>query len=280
MSNSDNTTLAFYGGGNGNVGTSGDGGTPGICWPSSKPNKQFRKKSPYVSLTRNSLRYIDLSGEDHDVTHNLTLLDFQPEDGVQAYISTASGYEVEISPVEGAYVVPSFFRVASFPVWSTEDAELVPGLKDHAVQEGRESIWRQEDYRFIQLLDGAIDARDDEEWQGKHRVKMPSVYQIDFDLAKAVIEAAELPVSKLLINPLTLPYFDVKFDVGVWKSVSVPEGRAYLLTASDYLGAFVTLYGIKENVNPTPGEFKEGVVFDEMIALGVLNPDGIVRFEL
>ena len=49
---------------------------------------------------------------------------------------------------------------------------------------------------------------------------------------------------------------------------------------SDYLGAFVSMYGIREKPNNQPEQFFEGTVLDEVVAMLLLNPDGLVEFSL
>lgn len=246
--------------------------------PKARPNKVFRAREPYLSLTRRALRFIDLSGEEQDSMASLTLLD----DLGQGYVLSTTGTpEVKVELFEGKFLPISAFRIASFP--RVRDADVfvwVPSAMEYAKQEARDSIYKQEDAKFVQLLDSALEA-----WDGgaEHIFQFNKFHRLSkFDRERAVghISEHEITAFAYLVHPRDRAYLNIDWsNITILESTYVPRGRAYLLCNPDYLGALVSYYGLREVDNPLPEQFHQGAVCDELISMVVVNPRGIVRFD-
>lgn len=74
-----------------------------------------------------------------------------------AYILNSTDAEVKIQMFEGKQAFPSLFRIASFPKVRKEDLYyLRVNAVEYAQDESRQAIQKQEDYKLILLLEGAI----------------------------------------------------------------------------------------------------------------------------
>lgn len=74
-----------------------------------------------------------------------------------AYILNQTDSEVKIQAFEGKQAFPSLFRIASFPRVRKEDLYyLRVNAVEFAQDESRQAIQKQEDYKLILLLEGAI----------------------------------------------------------------------------------------------------------------------------
>jgi len=74
-----------------------------------------------------------------------------------AYILNSTDAEVKIQMFEGKQAFPALFRVASFPKVRKEDLYyLRVNAVEYAQDESRQAIQKQEDFKLIQLLEGAI----------------------------------------------------------------------------------------------------------------------------
>src|SRR5205823_13440800 len=75
----------------------------------------------------------------------------------KAYILNATDAEVKLQVFEGKQAFPSLFRIASFPRIRKEDLYyLRVNAVEYAQDESRQAIQKQEDYKPILLLQGAI----------------------------------------------------------------------------------------------------------------------------
>lgn len=74
-----------------------------------------------------------------------------------AYILNSTDSEVKIQMFEGKQAFPQLFRIASFPKVRKEDLYyLRVNAVEYAQDESRQAIQKQEDFRLITLLEGAI----------------------------------------------------------------------------------------------------------------------------
>jgi hypothetical protein len=75
----------------------------------------------------------------------------------KAYILNATDSEVKLQVFEGKQAFPNLFRIASFPRIRKEDLYyLRVNAVEYAQDESRQAIQKQEDYKLILLLEGAI----------------------------------------------------------------------------------------------------------------------------
>ena len=75
----------------------------------------------------------------------------------KAYILNATDAEVKLQVFEGKQAFPNLFRIASFPRIRKEDLYyLRVNAVEYAQDESRQAIQKQEDYKLILLLEGAI----------------------------------------------------------------------------------------------------------------------------
>jgi hypothetical protein len=65
-----------------------------------------------------------------------------------------------------------------------------------------------------------------------------------------------------------------EFQIG--KSVIIPKGTVYLTPDPEYLGVFPVLYSLDVEEDNQVARFVRGWVMDELIAMMVINPRGIV----
>jgi hypothetical protein len=118
-----------------------------------------------------------------------------------------------------------------------------------------------------------------------------------FYTAVAQTDMHELVSARLLVNPMDYRDF-FRWDINttgwafkdrvvagetitsfgefqVQRSIMVPQGTLYLLPEPNFLGVFPVLYSLDVEENHQVDRFLKGWVFDEMIAMVVLNPRGI-----
>lgn len=75
----------------------------------------------------------------------------------KAYILNATDSEVKLQVFEGKQAFPNLFRIAAFPRIRKEDLYyLRVNAVEYAQDESRQAIQKQEDYKLILLLEGAI----------------------------------------------------------------------------------------------------------------------------
>jgi hypothetical protein len=222
----------------------------------------------------------------------------------QAYILNATEAEVKATPFEGKQVYPQLFRIASFPFVRKEDLYyLRMNLIEHAQDETRQAIQKQEDGRLLTLLSSSIT---DYASEPTHVVTPDHIVEIgagspldvvDFYDAVARLELHELEVKRILINPADLRDL-YTWDVNVtgWafkdrvfggeavtefgefviqKSIMVPQGTTFLVPEPNFLGVLPVMYSLDVEENNQIEQFHRGWVMDELIGMMVLNPRGL-----
>ena len=223
----------------------------------------------------------------------------------QAYIMSGTEGEVRVTPFEGKRVRVEFFRVASRPAIRKEDLYYLRyNIVEQAQDETKQAIMKQEDSRLMVILQAAVTdyaTRPDHEITHDHNVTEASGYFTPEALYTAVstTDAHELPSARILVNPVdyrdfyrwtinqtgwafkdrvvageTITTFG---EFQIQRSVMVPQGKMFLLPNPEFLGVFPVLYSLDVEENHTVEAFWKGWVFDEMIAMAILNPRGIAR---
>lgn len=223
----------------------------------------------------------------------------------QAYIMSGTEGEVRITPFEGKRVPVRFFRIASFPRIRKEDLlYLRINAVEQAQDETKQAILKQEDSRLITLLQAAITDyadRPDHVVTPNHTVTETSGYLTPGSLYTAVsmTDLHELQSSRILINPFDfrdLYRWDINQtgwafkdrvvagetitsfgEFQIQRSIMVPQGETFLTPDPDFLGVFPVLYSLDVEENHQVEAFYKGWVFDEMIAMMILNPRGLAR---
>lgn len=221
----------------------------------------------------------------------------------QAYIQSGTEGEVRITPFEGKRARVEFFRIASQPAVRKEDLYYLRyNIVEQAQDETKQAIMRQEDGRLMLLLQAAMQdyaTRPDHVVTPTHDVSETSGYFTPEALYTAVsqTDAHELVSSRILINPIdyrdlnrwtinqtgwafkdrvvageTITSFG---EFEIQRSVMVPQGRLFLLPDPNFLGVFPVLYSLDVEENHKVEAFWKGWVFDEMVAMAILNPAGI-----
>ena len=221
----------------------------------------------------------------------------------QAYIMSGTEGEVRVTPFEGKRVRVEFFRVASRPAIRKEDLYYLRyNIVEQAQDETKQAIMKQEDSRLMVILQAAVTdyaTRPDHEITHDHNVTEASGYFTPEALYTAVstTDAHELPSARILVNPVdyrdfyrwtinqtgwafkdrvvageTITTFG---EFQIQRSVMVPQGKMFLLPNPEFLGVFPVLYSLDVEENHTVEAFWKGWVFDEMIAMAILNPRGI-----
>ena len=221
----------------------------------------------------------------------------------QAYIMSGTEGEVRVTPFEGKRVRVEFFRVASRPAIRKEDLYYLRyNIVEQAQDETKQAIMKQEDSRLMVILQAAVTdyaTRPDHEISHNHNITEGSGYFTPEALYTAVstTDAHELPSARILVNPVdyrdfyrwtinqtgwafkdrvvageTITTFG---EFQIQRSVMVPQGKMFLLPNPEFLGVFPVLYSLDVEENHTVEAFWKGWVFDEMIAMAILNPRGI-----
>lgn len=221
----------------------------------------------------------------------------------QAYIMSGTEGEVRVTPFEGKRVRVEFFRVASRPAIRKEDLYYLRyNIVEQAQDETKQAIMKQEDSRLMVILQAAVTdyaTRPDHEISHNHNITEGSGYFTPEALYTAVstTDAHELPSARVLVNPVdyrdfyrwtinqtgwafkdrvvageTITTFG---EFQIQRSVMVPQGKMFLLPNPEFLGVFPVLYSLDVEENHVVEAFWKGWVFDEMIAMAILNPRGI-----
>lgn len=225
----------------------------------------------------------------------------------QAYVMNGTEGEVRVTPFEGKRVPVRFFRIASFPMIRKEDLlYLRINAVEQAQDETKQAILKQEDSRLLVLLQAAITDyanRPDHVVTPNHTITEVSGYLTPGSLYSAVsmTDMHELQSSRLLINPFDfrdLYRWDINQtgwafkdrvvagetitsfgEFQVQRSIMVPQGDVFLTPEPNFLGVFPVLYSLDVEENHQVESFWKGWVFDEMVAMMVLNPRGLAKIE-
>lgn len=221
----------------------------------------------------------------------------------QAYLMSGTEGEVRVTPFEGKRVPVRFFRIASQPAIRKEDLYY---LRINAVEqvqdETKQAILRQEDARLIVLLQAALtdySTRPDHVITPNHDITEASGYLTPGSLYSAVsmTDMHELQSARLIINPMDfrdLYRWDINQtgwafkdrvvagqtitsfgEFQIQRSISVPQKKTFLTPEPNFLGVFPVLYSLDVEENHNVAAFWKGWVFDEMIAMSILNPRGL-----
>jgi hypothetical protein len=222
----------------------------------------------------------------------------------QAYILNATEAEVKETPFEGKQVYPTLFRIASFPFVRKEDLFLLrANIIEHAQDETRQAIMKQEDGRLLTLLSTAIT---DYASEATHVVTPDHIVEIgagnpldvvDFYDLISRIELHEIEASQLLMNPADvrdLYTWDVNTtgwafkdrvfggeqvtefgEFTIRKSIMVPQGTVFIVPAPNFLGVMPVMYSLDVEENNQVEQFHRGWVMDELISMLILNPRGL-----
>jgi hypothetical protein len=221
----------------------------------------------------------------------------------QAYILSGTEGEVRVTPFEGKRIPVRFFRIASRPALRKEDLfYLRINAVEQAQDETKQAILKQEDARLLVILQAAVTdyaTRPDHVVTPNHNITEASGYLTPGSLysAVAMTDLHELPSARLLINPFD--FRDMyRWDINqtgwafkdrvvagetitsfgefqVQRSIIVPQAKIFLTPEPNFLGVFPVLYSLDVEENHNVEAFWKGWVFDEMVAMSILNPRGI-----
>ena len=219
------------------------------------------------------------------------------------------GYQAEavISQYEGKRVMYQFRNLAEYATVQEQDFfELTIDMADYAINEARQRIQEQEDTYLFAMLDVAVDGvtATTPDWAGQtsHVVSVTGDFQPESFYAAAAIAAANrLDAVNIIMNPVD--YFDIlSWDLvatsvnfkdqtfagtpvtsfagfDVFRSVMCPQGVAYMLPESDYVGRMPVRQSLEIKENPKLEAFQLGWVLNERINELILNAGGITRIE-
>lgn len=220
----------------------------------------------------------------------------------QAYIMSGTEGEVRITPFEGKRVQVRFFRIAARPAVRKEDLiYLRINAVEQAQDETKQSIMKQEDSRLMVLLQASVTdyATRDELHSGGHNVNVAgNLSPAALYAAVTISDVHEIESARILVNPVDYRDFYL-FDQNqtgwamkdrivagerittfgefqIQRSLVVPRGTIFLLPAPEFLGVFPVLYSLDVEEDHRVESFWKGWVFDEMVAMAILNPRGIV----
>lgn len=221
----------------------------------------------------------------------------------QAYIMSGTEGEVRVTPFEGKRVPVRFFRIASQPAIRKEDLfYLRINAVEQAQDETKQAILKQEDSRLLTILQAAVTdyaTRPDHTVTPNHNVTEASGYLTPGSLysAVAMTDMHEIQSARILINPFDardLYRWDINQtgwafkdrvvagetitsfgEFQIQRSIIVPQGKIFLTPEPNFLGVFPVLYSLDVEENHHVAAFWKGWVFDEMVAMGILNPRGL-----
>jgi hypothetical protein len=221
----------------------------------------------------------------------------------QAYIMSGTEGEVRVTPFEGKRIPVRFFRIASRPAIRKEDLfYLRINAVEQAQDETKQAILKQEDARLLVILQAAVTdyaTRPDHVVTPNHNITEASGYLTPGSLysAVAMTDLHELPSARLMINPFD--FRDMyRWDINqtgwafkdrvvagetissfgefqIQRSIIVPQAKIFLTPEPNFLGVFPVLYSLDVEENHNVEAFWKGWVFDEMVAMSILNPRGI-----
>lgn len=222
----------------------------------------------------------------------------------QAYVLNQTDGEVKIQMFEGKQVYPTLFRIAAFPMVRKEDLfYLKADLIEHAQDETRQAIAKQEDGRLLTLLASAISSYATEPTHTitpDHIVEIGAGNPLDlvdfYDLVSR-IEQHEIESKNILLNPADArDFYTWDFAVtgmaerervygggdvtkvgefNLQKSILVPIGTVYLHPEPNFLGWMPIKYSLDVVENNKAQTFHRGWVMDELIGFIVGNPRGL-----
>lgn len=237
---------------------------------------RIRHKDLYYPLSRQILAVDDRSDSSEDNQSLLYNIYDDTDAKVESYVLNISDVEVKISVVEGKQAYLNWFRIAAFPRVKTEDIDLMgrQEITEYIQLVSREAIWRAEDIRLAKLLRASLDANPN---AIELHVSRSFFQQADFNLLVGLMGLKENTPHYILCNPMDYPDFKCMntFGMSVGSRVTIPQGTAYCVTGYNQLGVISTLYGIKEVSNDLPEQFYEGWGYDELIAMAILNVNGV-----
>lgn len=219
------------------------------------------------------------------------------------------GYQAEavISQYEGKRVMYQFRHLAEFATVQEQDfLELTIDMADYAINEARQRIQEKEDGYLFAMLDVAIDGitAQTPDWAGQtsHVVQVTGDFVPESFYAGAAIAAQNrLDATNIIMNPAD--YFDMlKWDLtatsvnfkdetfagtpvtsfagfNVFRSVICPQGVAYMMPESDYVGRMPVRKSLEIRDNNKLENFSLGWVLDEYVNELILNSGGLIRIE-
>jgi len=222
----------------------------------------------------------------------------------QAYLMSGHDGEVRVQPFEGKRTRVDFFRVASFPAIRKEDLyQLKVNMVEHAQDESKQAILKQEDSRLMILLQAALTdyaTRPDNPTPGAQTVVIGDNGPITPEAlytAVTMTDLREIESARLLMN--VADYRDFYMfrqnqtgwamkdrvvagqkittfgEFQIQRSIMVPRGTVYLLPEPEFLGVMPVLYSLDVEENNRVESFYRGWVMDEFISMAILNPRGI-----
>lgn len=222
----------------------------------------------------------------------------------QAYLLSGHDGEVRVTPFEGKRTRVDFFRIASRPAIRKEDLyQLKVNMVEHAQDESKQAILKQEDSRLMILLQAALTAyatRPDNPTPGAQTVVIGDNGPISpaaLYTAVTMTDLREIESARLLMNVADYRdfYLFPQAETGwamkdrvvagqkittfgefqIQRSVMVPRNTVYLLPEPEFLGVFPVLYSLDVEENNNVEEFYRGWVMDEFVSMAILNPRGI-----
>lgn len=219
------------------------------------------------------------------------------------------GYQAEavISQYEGKRVMYQFRHLAEYATVQEQDfLELTIDMADYATNEARQRIQEKEDGYLFALLDVAVDgitaATPDWAGQTSHVVQVTGDFQPEsFYTAAGIAAANRLDSKNVIMNPVDafdlykwdlvvtgVNFKDKTFDgtpvttfagFNIFRSVICPQGVAYVLPESDYVGRMPVRKSLEIRENNRLESFQLGWVMDEYVNELILNSGGIIRVE-
>lgn len=225
----------------------------------------------------------------------------------KAYFLEPYQAEAIISQYEGKRVQYNFRHLAEFATVQEQDLlELTIDMTSYALDEARQRIQEEEDGYLFAMLDLAVDdvTAATPDWAGltSHEVQVTGDFMPEnFYDAAAIAAQNRLDSHNIIMNPAD--YFDMlKWDLvatsvnfkdktfdgvpitsfagfNVFRSVIVPQGTAYMMADSDYVGRFPVRKSLDIRDNPKIENFSLGWVLDEYINVLILNTGSLVRIQ-
>ena len=229
----------------------------------------------------------------------------------QAYFLNDNESEVKVTPFEGKRVNYSTFRLAAFPTVKKEDLyALRVDVVEHAQEESKQAILKQEDARLFTLLDAAIAGYANNpnhtvtnEGGDGHVVDASGGLSAEaLNEAAGIIEMHELEAKTFIGNPMDIRAINTwalenvgwkfkdevvagmkvtKFgEFTLQRSILVEQGTGYLTPEPRFLGMMPVRYSLDSKENNNPESFTYGWVLDEVIGMVILNPRGLAKINI
>ena len=218
-----------------------------------------------------------------------------------SYIATNNEQMLNVKKFTGnKLIMIDMFHVVSFPKLRKDD---VYALNVNSIRncknETYNDIKAKEEEILFYLYDYAMN--DFSKYNPRHSIDINKDYwdNDDFIEAMKVLASEDLEPKILILNRedyynlyrLSNNMFKIKDDIIkgipvvrygeliIAKSQKLEKGTCYITECPEKVGTFPLRYSLDATNNSCPDELSMSIVFDELVGMSIINPEGIVRIQ-